>query len=238
MAQGPAPERVQKLALRVGEHDRTYLLYVPASVKRGQPLVIALHGTFGNGEAMRHDSAFAFEELANQHGFVVAYPDAVMNAWNDCRTKNETLARAQNVDDVAFLRAVIRSAVAQYGSDPGRVFLFGFSGGAHMGYRMAWEAAQDIAAVAAVGGNLPPADGISCRSNGKTPRVLMIKGKSDTGDPYHGGPHGISGTVISAQASAATFAAQNGLIDPSAEAELSPAVSFISWPASGRPCRR
>lgn len=119
---------------------------------------------------MRHDTDFAFEKLASQHGFVVAYPDAVQAAWNDCRTKNSTLACAHKVDDVAFLRGVIRASVMHYGSDPGRVFLFGFSGGAHMAYRMAWEAPQDITAVAAIGGNLPPADGVSCRSNGKTPR--------------------------------------------------------------------
>lgn len=233
-AQAPAPDRVQKLVLRVGEHDRTYSLYVPATVKPGQPLVIALHGTFGNGEAMRHDTDFAFEKLANQHGFVVAYPDAVQTAWNDCRTKNLTFARAQKVDDVSFLRDVIRTAVAHYGSDPARVFLFGFSGGAHMAYRMAWEAPEDVAAVAAVGGNLPPADGVSCRSSGKTPRMLMIKGKSDSGDPFEGGPHGISGSVISAHASAATFATQNGLADPPSQADLSPTVKFTAWPPNGR----
>ncbi len=233
MAQAPASGKVEKMALRVGERDRTYLVYVPEKLGPGRPLVLALHGTFGNGEGMRHETGFGFEKLASQYGFVVVYPDALMAAWNDCRKHNSS--RPQNVDDVGFLREVIRVAVAQYGSDPGRVFLFGFSGGAHMAYRMAWEAPQDIAAVASVGGNLPPPDAVTCMSNDKTPRVLMIKGKADTGDPFDGGPHPLSGSVLSAHASAATFASQNGLGESTAEVAVSAKAKFVAWPASGRP---
>jgi hypothetical protein len=42
IAQAPANGKIEKAAVRVGERDRTYLLYVSANVKPGQPLVIAL----------------------------------------------------------------------------------------------------------------------------------------------------------------------------------------------------
>lgn len=231
LAQAGEKGKVEAMTLRIGDVDRSFLRYVPVRVKVGQPLVVVLHGTFGNGQAMRHETDFGFERLADQHGFVVLYPDALMSSWNDCRQPNS----GRKLDDVGFLRQAIRSAVAEYGSDPTNVFLFGFSGGAHMAYRMAWEAPQDIAAIAAVAGNLPPPKALTCVAAGKTPRVLMVKGKADTGDPYDGGPHALSGSVLSARQSAAAFAQQNGLLEPAAEIDAGPGTRFLAWPASGRP---
>ncbi|MBI5276063.1 MAG: hypothetical protein HY854_06330 [Burkholderiales bacterium] len=234
IAQTPAGGKIERVAVQVGGVERSYLRYVPANAKPGQPLVIALHGTFQSGEAMRHETGFGFEKLSEEHGFVVAYPDAYMLAWNDCRRLNRTLAREHGVDDVAFLREVIRATVASHGSDSSRVFLFGFSGGGHMAYRMAWEAPRDIAALAAVAANLPPPDALTCTSTGPTPRVVMIKGRDDAGDPFDGGPHALSGSVLSAQASAASFARQNGLAEPPAEVELAARTKSHAWPARGR----
>lgn len=230
-AQAAGPGKVEAMTLRIGDVERSFVRYVPVGTKVGQPLVVVLHGTFGNGQAMRHDTDFGFERLADQHGFVVLYPDALMSSWNDCRQPNS----GRKLDDVGFLRQAIRSAVAEYGSDPANVFLFGFSGGAHMAYRMAWEAPQDIAAIAAVAGNLPPPNALTCVAAGKTPRVLMVKGRADTGDPYDGGPHALSGSVLSARQSAAAFAQQNGLLEPAAEVDAGPGTRLLAWPASGRP---
>lgn len=235
MAQEPAAGKVERLSVRVGDRDRSYARYVPAKARPGQPLVIALHGSSATGEAMRRETGFGFEKLANQHGFVVAYPDGFLLSWNDCRKHNQSPARAWNFDDVGFLRQLIRAAVAEHGSDPARVFLFGFSGGAHMAYRMAWEAPLDIAAIAAVGGNLPMPDALTCGPNGKTPRVVMIKGRADELDLYDGGPHPASGNVLSAHESAAAFAKQNGLLEPTAEVDAGRKTRLLAWPKSGRP---
>jgi poly(3-hydroxybutyrate) depolymerase len=69
----------------------------------------------------------------------------------------------------------------------------------------------------------------------ETPRVLMIKGKADIGDPYDGGPHTLSGTVLSAHASAAAFAKQNGLVEMAEEVDVAPMTKLRVWPSSGRP---
>lgn len=231
LAQAPGKGKVEAMTLRIGDIDRSFLRYVPQNVKVGQPIVIVLHGTFGSGQGMRHETEFGFEKLADQHGFVVLYPDALMSSWNDCRVPNS----GRKLDDVGFLRQAIRAAVAEYGSDPANVFLFGFSGGAHMAYRMAWEAPQDIAAITAVAGNLPPSSALTCVATGKTPRVLMVKGKADAGDPYEGGPHALSGSVLSARQSATAFARQNGILEAPAEVDVGPRTRRLVWPASGRP---
>lgn len=234
-AQPAATGKVERLAVRVGDAERHYLRYVPARVAPGQPLVVLLHGTFMTGENMRYETDRGFEKLADEQGFIVAYPDARHLAWNDCRKLNNTLARIYNTDDVAFIRTVIAAAVADHGSDPAKVFLFGFSGGGHMAYRMAWEAPGEIAAIATVAANLPPRDAVTCASNAPMPRALLIKGTADSGDPYDGGPHPLSGSVLSARASAAALAAQNGLGAPEAEVEPEPRVKLQAWRKGGRP---
>src|ERR1043165_9413833 len=71
--------------ITVGGLDRTYQFYAPASVKSNQPtaLVIALHGGGGQGRGMRRLTRF--DALADQKGFVVAYPDGLNRQWNDNR---------------------------------------------------------------------------------------------------------------------------------------------------------
>lgn len=234
-AQPASGGKIESMSVRVGDADRSYLRYVPAKVAAGQPLVIVLHGTFMTGDGMRYATERGFEKLADEQGFVVAYPDASELAWNDCRKLNNTLARVRNIDDVAFLRSVIAGAAADHGSDRAKVYLFGFSGGGHMAYRMASEAPAEIAAIATVAANLPPPDAVSCAPSTPTPRTLLIKGMADSGDPYDGGPHPLSGTVLSARASVAMLAAQNGLGQPEAEVTAAPGLKLQTWNKGGRP---
>ena len=109
---GAPTGRVERFSLKVGERDRTYSLYVPSNVVPERPLLLVLHGAFSDGSAMRADTEFVFDRLADKHGFVVAYPDALMQAWNDCRKELAAPARQQNDDDVSFLRRLI-AAVAR-----------------------------------------------------------------------------------------------------------------------------
>lgn len=235
VAQSPGTGRIEKVAVRVANLDRSYWKYVPPKSVPARPLVIVLHGTFMNGEGMREETAYGFERLADEDGFIVAYPDALKLAWNDCRKHNTAPARAENIDDVGLLREVIRAAVADHGVDRTKVFVFGFLGGGHLAYRMAWEAPTEIAGVATVGANLPPPEAVTCASGGKTPPILLFKGKADSGDPYQGGPHPVSGSVMSAHATAAAFARQNTLGAPDPETEPAPNVKLVTWRGQGRP---
>lgn len=56
-----------------------------------------------------------FNVLADEEGFVVAYPDAVENHWNDGRSKEEVDYRAhrENIDDVGFISALIDQLVKE-----------------------------------------------------------------------------------------------------------------------------
>jgi polyhydroxybutyrate depolymerase len=122
--------------IRIGDTDRSYLVHVPphkAAAKR--PLVVLLHG--GGGGAQQAEAAYRMSEVADRNGFLVAYPngsgalrDDILLTWNagNCCA----YALRHNVDDVAFIRAMVERIDRDYGVDRTRVFATGMSNGAMM----------------------------------------------------------------------------------------------------------
>lgn len=75
--------------LKVGDMHRDVHFYVPNSEymsrrpKGSRPLMIALHGSTEHGMLFRASSAsYAYDELACEHGFIVAYPDGYKGEWH------------------------------------------------------------------------------------------------------------------------------------------------------------
>ena len=56
-----------------------------------------------------------------------------------------------------------------------------------MAFRLAMEASDEIAAVAAVAASLPTPDNSSCPQRKPTSRVMLINGTLDPINPYQGG---------------------------------------------------
>ncbi|MEG6657450.1 PHB depolymerase family esterase, partial [Pseudomonas aeruginosa] len=104
-------------SLKVAGLRRHYLLYVPPGVTEGAPLLVVLHGSRGDGAQMRRISGYGFDRLAAQEGFLVAYPDGFEGHWNDCRKAASYSARLRDVDDVAFLRALVARLAQEYRVD-------------------------------------------------------------------------------------------------------------------------
>jgi polyhydroxybutyrate depolymerase len=157
--------------------DRTYELYVPASYSDGQPapLLLVLHGAGGTGA--RSQGWLGLDELAEENGFIVAYPDGLANNWdfgNGLPTRTGTPYR---VDDVGFLVWLVDEIGKDYTIDRERVFAAGMSNGALMAYRLACEAPETFAAIAAVAA---PVYVPAVRGCEDTPvSVLFIHGTED-----------------------------------------------------------
>ncbi|WP_252406503.1 hypothetical protein, partial [Acinetobacter pittii] len=77
-------------------------------------MLVVLHGSRGDGAQMRRISGYGFDRLAAQEGFLVAYPDGFEGHWNDCRKAASYSARLRDVDDVAFLRALVARLAQEY----------------------------------------------------------------------------------------------------------------------------
>lgn len=137
--------------ITVGEAERTYELYVPQSVAGADavPLVIALHPFASSGKAWR--ALTGFDALAEDRGFIVAYPDAADLDWDDGSLEAGGWHALDTGDDIAFVGALIDELVARYAVDPARVYLTGFAAGGTFAYRAACEMPERFAKVAVSG---------------------------------------------------------------------------------------
>ncbi|HXJ18693.1 MAG TPA: PHB depolymerase family esterase [Polyangia bacterium] len=232
--------------LQDGGRDRSFGVYVPARRAAPTPLVVALHESGGKGEAFRWHTGYDFDRLADENGFVVAYPDGFEGHWDDCRAAAPFSSRKQHVDDVAFIRAMIRRLAASVHIDPAQVFAVGHSNGGQMALRLALEAPDAVSGgVAVVSAGLPADDNLDCHPSGKQVPVLIMNGTADRLNPFAGGRmriFGVSdrGNIRSTPDSARYFVALNGLPDAPSVERLPGGDDSIwaersLWSAPGRP---
>lgn len=172
------------LAARADRHElgeRSYLLHVPPGLTGPAPLLLALHG--GGGNAAQFERWTRFSALADQAGFLVAYPEGIGHNWNDGRQDVQARAFQEKVDDVAFLRAVVDDVARQHPVDRARVYATGVSNGGFMSARLGIEAPDLVAAIAPVVGGI--AEGLPAPTHPVA--VLIIQGTEDPLVPYGGG---------------------------------------------------
>lgn len=178
--------------LSYGGHERTYRVYTPAAAGRPLPVVLVLHGGGGTGAGMERLTRGAFNRLADQHGFVVLYPDGLDRHWNDGRGVATYRAHRENVDDVAFLMALVDEIGRRTPIDRARVYATGISNGGLMSFRLATSAAARIAAIAPVAISMSE----PLARTGGPPRptsMLLMPGTDDPLVPWEGGEIGLPG---------------------------------------------
>src|SRR4051812_6868079 len=118
-------------------------------------LVIVLHGSMGTGERVRGGFGYDFDLLADQHHFIVAYPQGYEGHWNDCKAKGPYAAKRESIDDVGFLHALMDRLVKDHGADPARVYVTGISNGGSMTLCLALRTPDFARAYAAVVSSVP-----------------------------------------------------------------------------------
>ena len=170
----------------VGNLNRTYYLYVPsnASKDRPTPLVLMFHGGGGMPAYAEKDSKFS--ELAEREGFLVAYPQGFEKSWNDGRGDSAVAAQRDNIDDVAFVAALIDDIGKRHNVDSKRVYATGISNGAMFSHYLAAKLSAQIAAIAPVVGGMPePLEKVFNPESAIS--VLIFNGTADPLVPYQGG---------------------------------------------------
>jgi polyhydroxybutyrate depolymerase len=172
-----------------GARQRTVLLHLPSGYADRQKtaLILNLHGSESAAAAQ---AAFTgMDATADQDGFIVAYPQAVIAAglgfdWN---VPGQPLlggdsAPANAPNDVGFLQQSINTLEAGLCIDTTRVFVTGFSGGARMASQLGCDLSTVVAAIAPVSGLRFPAP---CPATRPVP-VIAFHGTADPVDPYGG----------------------------------------------------
>jgi len=188
----PLSSSDHQLALTVGGFTRHYILHVPTSDSADRmPLVMMLHGAGGNASGAARNYGWILKSDAEH--FIVVFPQALPfdptrpsnfllnpNVWNDHRPD---AAPRREIDDIAFLSAVIDDVQRQCHVDPNRIYITGFSNGASMTFTLATQLSKRIAAIAPVSGHCWPNDVALAHP---VPLMLIV-GDADPLNPLAGG---------------------------------------------------
>lgn len=174
-------------------HARSYLVYVPRSYDPSQPtpVVVALHGRPGNSAGMA--AITDFNPLAEENGFIVVYPDGVNMGWNF--TRNIPIYAQPDIDDTAFLQALLDDLSLDLNVDRARTYLTGFSNGGFMTQRVACDAPETFAAYAVVGATAFFGMRPLCEDAAPVP-IVFIHGTLDISIPWEGRTQTIGNRTI------------------------------------------
>lgn len=169
--------------LMVGGLARTAHVHLPPSYDPGKamPLVLNFHGYTSN--AMQEDLLSGMNAKADAAGFIAIEPEgtgATAQSWNAGACCGDAVAN--NVDDVAFVNAILDTAEDQLCVDTHRIFSTGMSNGGFLSHRLGCELADRIAAIAPVAGVL----GIPTCTPSRPMPVIHFHGTADPLVPYDG----------------------------------------------------
>lgn len=189
--------------LQVGDRVRAYRVYAPSSEKP-QPLVIALHG-YRSDRSKSIEFYTGLSNLATEQQFIAVYPYGIENSWNGgfcCGTAVET-----DIDDVAFIRALVVALRESYNIDPNKIYVVGMSNGGIMAQRLLAEMPDVFAAGVAVMSGVGDRESALDISSARAP-LMLVNGTQDQYVPLAPGTVDSSDgyTFLSAQESRGIWA--------------------------------
>ena len=165
-------------------HDgefREYHYYQPAELEDNAPLVFVLHGY--NANALDFMDWISMEELADEQGFAVVYPQGLNDDTR--RTHWNAALNISNEDDVGFLSNLALHLQQTYDLNPEQTFISGYSNGGFMSYEMILKRPDIFKAAASISVTMSLSTWEN-RSDAIPVPVLQLSGALDRIVPVHG----------------------------------------------------
>ena len=203
---GPAPTDLAPSNALVAARHYEYDIPADYDGTRPTPLVVLLHGYSASGAAQR--IYFGLNKIVDSRGFFLAWPDGTRDSrgnlfWN--ATDACCNFDGSDVDDVAYVNAVIDDMSAHFHIDPKRIFVTGHSNGGFMSHRFACDHAERVAAIVALAGD-SWLDESKCAPS-QPVAILQVHGDADESVLYQG-----EAKQPSARGSVAGWAKKNGCL--------------------------
>lgn len=166
--------------------QREYALRLPKNYSPAQhyPVIFALHG--GGGTYKNAIGLYNFDEVADQYGYILVYPNALNKSWSMPGVSSRVKGNRQDIDDVHFISVLIDTVVTGYHGDEKRVFCTGLSRGGIFSLYLAGHLANRIAGIAPVCASIPTSIAGTYAYTRPVP-VLLINGTADPLILYNGG---------------------------------------------------
>ena len=148
--------------LKIDDEDRRLQVYVPTTYDGAPtPLVFMFHGSGGSGQSVFANSGW--KEMAEMEGFIVIFPTALkyfvvelgeeQTKWSSFGLDRELEPGTPIIDDIPFVRRMIKEAREAYNIDDRRIYASGFSnGGGFCRSRLMTEMSDVFAAIGTAGG--------------------------------------------------------------------------------------
>lgn len=224
-----APE---SLTVEVDGTERTALVHVPPVEDPGEPLpaVLTFHGVSGSGAVQ--SSTDGLTTLADEEGFVVVHPEGLTVGLNDEVTGITGWdADGSEVDEVAFVEALLDELGTQVCVDGARTYATGFSAGANIALVIACALPERIAAVAPVSAAYQPGE---CEGAPPMP-TFAFHGLDDIVTPFEGRDTPEAGTLLAARDVLDAQAERNGCDAEPEVDETAPSVQTLTWTGCDAP---
>jgi poly(hydroxyalkanoate) depolymerase family esterase len=112
--------------------SRVYKVYVPAATSDApRAMIVMLHGCTQSADDFA--AGTQMNRLADEHGFLVVYPEQAAHAnaskcWNWFKPEDQQ----RGAGEPSLIAGIVREVAQRHGADPRRIFVAGLSAGAAM----------------------------------------------------------------------------------------------------------
>ena len=135
--------------------NREYIYYSPNNLPLNAPLVFVAHGFTGSAQGIMSYSGM--NNIADQNGFAVCYPQGTTDALGDnFWNVGYDFHAGVTVDDIGFLETLASYLQSTYQLSQSNTFFTGMSNGGEMSYLLAFDGSNVFKAFAPVAGTVFP----------------------------------------------------------------------------------
>lgn len=220
---GATQPSVDRIDVTVNGTARTALVHLPEAVVGTEPLpvVLSFHGASSSADVQQ--AVDGLTDKSDQEGFVVVHPEGLVVEVADQVTATGWDVAGREVDEPAFVTALLDELGAQVCIDPSRVYATGFSNGGELAMALPCALPDRIAAVAPVSGSYHSTE---CASDRAAP-VMAFHGLDDVVVPIEGRrTRPISPPVVDVFVARA---ARNGCTGGPETQEVTSTVQSLTW---------